>query len=42
MIALTRWLRIAGGGGYSDGLSYKLMRTISAADPHFLDGVFVI
>jgi len=42
MIALTRWLRIAGGGGYSDGLSYKLMQTISAADPHFLDDIFVI
>ncbi|KAJ6600674.1 hypothetical protein B0H10DRAFT_1958704 [Mycena sp. CBHHK59/15] len=42
MIALTRWLRMAGGGGYSDGLSQKLMRTISVADPHFLNDIFVI
>ena len=42
MIPLTRWLRIAEGGGYSDGLSQKLMQTISAADPHFLDDIFVI
>jgi hypothetical protein len=42
MIALTQWLHIAGGGRYSDGLSQKLMQTISAADPHFLDDIFVI
>jgi hypothetical protein len=42
IIALTQWLRIAGGGRYSDGLSQKLMQTISAADPHFLDDIFVI
>ncbi|KAJ6625400.1 hypothetical protein B0H10DRAFT_2186271 [Mycena sp. CBHHK59/15] len=42
MIALTRWLCIAKGGRYSDGLSQKLMRTISAADPHFLNDIFVI
>ncbi|KAJ6624769.1 hypothetical protein B0H10DRAFT_1943055 [Mycena sp. CBHHK59/15] len=42
MITLTRWLRIAGGGRYSDGLSQNLMWTISAADPHFLDDIFVI